>query len=105
LGKHFGLSRGHLLDWLWQWKCSMIHSYYCGYPGSLAAAGAAVGIPNDKRKMSVGGALIRTFCVPCKPTKTSGGRTRTLPHHEPEKWQTFKLYCAGDVMAEMEIAD
>lgn len=105
LGKYFGLSRGQLLDWLWQWKCSMIHAYYCGYPGSLVAAGEAVGIPSDKKKMSVGGALIRTFCIPQKPTKSNGGRTRTLPHHEPEKWQTFKQYCAGDVMAEMAIAD
>jgi DNA polymerase len=104
LGRYFGLTREQLLSWLSQWKCSMIHAYYCGYPGSLAAAGEAVGIPSDKKKMSVGGALIRTFCVPQKPTKSNGQRTRTLPHHEPEKWQTFKQYCAGDVVAEMEIA-
>jgi len=104
LGRHFGLPRDQLLGWLWQWKCSMIHAYYCGYPGSLAAAGEAVGIAQDKKKMSVGSALIRTFCVPCKPTKSNGGRTRTMPHHEPEKWQTFKHYCANDVMAEMAIA-
>lgn len=105
LGRHFGLPREQLLAWLWQWKCSMIHAYYCGYPGSLAAAGEAVGIPADKKKMAVGGALIRTFCVPQKPTKTNSGRTRILPHHEPAKWQTFKQYCAGDVVAEMAIAD
>jgi len=105
LGRHFGLSRDQLLAWLWQWKCSMVHAYYCGYPGSLAAAGEALGLPQDKRKMSVGGALIRTFCVPQKPTKANGGRTRTLPHHEPEKWQLFKQYCAGDVAAEMAIAE
>jgi len=105
LGRHFGLSRDQLLAWLWQWKCSMVHAYYCGYPGSLAAAGEALGLPQDKRKMSVGGALIRTFCVPQKPTKANGGRTRTLPHHEPEKWRLFKQYCAGDVAAEMAIAE
>lgn len=53
--------------------------------------------------MGVGGSLIRTFCVPCKPTKANGQRTRTLPHHEPEKWELFKQYCIGDVVAEMEI--
>jgi len=105
LGRHFSLPHDQLLTWLWQWKCSMVHAYYCGYPGSLAAAGEAVGIAQDKKKMSVGGALIRTFCVPCKPTKANGGRTRTLPHHEPEKWQLFKQYCAGDVLAEMAIAE
>ena len=105
LARHFGLQRDQLLTWLSQWKCSMIHAYYCGYPGSLAAAGEAVGISSDKKKLSVGGALIRTFCVPQKPTKSNGGRTRTLPHHEPEKWQTFKQYCANDVYAEMAIAE
>jgi len=105
LGRHFGLLRDQLLAWLPQWRCSMIHAYYCGYPGSLAAAGEAVGIPADKKKLSIGGALIRTFCVPQKPTKANGGRTRTLPHHEPEKWQLFKQYCAGDVAAEMAIAE
>lgn len=105
LGRHFGLPHDQLLTWLWQWKCSMVHAYYCGYPGSLAAAGEAVGIAQDKKKMSVGGALIRTFCVPCKPTKANGGRTRTLPHHEPEKWQLFKQYNAADVEAEMAIAE
>lgn len=109
LSKHFGLLQGlepvQHLHWLNQWRCSMVHAYYCGYPGSLAAAGEAVGIPSDRKKMSVGGALIRTFCVPCKPTKSNGGRTRTLPRHEPEKWQTFKEYCAGDVYAEMAIAE
>lgn len=105
LGRHFGLPRDQLLAWLWQWKCSMVHSYYCGYPGSLAAAGEALGLPQDKKKMSVGGALIRTFCVPQTPTKSNGYRTRTLPHHEPEKWQLFKEYNANDVYAEMAIAE
>jgi len=112
LAQHFNLTRDQYTRWLNQWRCSMIHAYYCGYPGSLAAAGEAAGIPGDKKKMAVGGALIRTFCIPQKPTKTrlgltksNGGRTRILPHHEPEKWQTFKQYCAGDVTAEMAIAD
>lgn len=86
-----------------QWRCTQVHGLYCGYPMGLAALGEAMGIPQDKRKLSTGGALIRTFCVPCKPTKSNGMRTRTLPHHEPEKWQLFKQYCAGDVVAEMEI--
>lgn len=90
--------------WLPQWRCTMVHGLYCGYPAGLAAVSAAVGLPEDKRKMGTGAALIRTFCVPCEPTKANGNRTRTLPHHEPEKWQLFKEYCKQDVVAEMEIA-
>jgi DNA polymerase len=105
LSQHFGLPREQLLTWLWQWKCSMIHSYYCGYPGGLEKAGEALGLPQDKKKISVGGALIRTFCIPQTPTKSNGYRTRTLPHHEPEKWLLFKQYNAGDVVAEMAITE
>ncbi|WP_309479119.1 DNA polymerase [Brevibacillus agri] len=86
-----------------QWRCTQVHGLYCGYPAGLAAVGEAIGIPQDKRKLGTGGALIRAFCVPTKPTKSNGYRTRTLPHHEPEKWQLFKEYCMGDVIAEMEI--
>ncbi|MFL0197364.1 DNA polymerase [Clostridium sp. WILCCON 0269] len=86
-----------------QWRCTMIHGLYCGYTAGLAATGKALGLPEDKRKMGIGKALIRTFCVPCKPTKSNGHRTRTLPHHEPEKWSLFKEYCIQDVVTEMEI--
>jgi len=86
-----------------QWRCTMMHGLYCGYTAGLAATAVALGLPEDKRKMGIGGALIRTFCVPCNPTKNNGFRTRTLPHHEPEKWQLFKKYCGQDVVTEMEI--
>jgi len=86
-----------------QWRCTMIHGLYCGYTAGLEATAIALGLPEDKRKMSVGSALIRTFCVPCKPTKANNYRTRTFPHHEPEKWQLFKKYCCQDVITEMEI--
>ena len=86
-----------------QWRCDMVHSLYCGYPASLDAAGKAVGLPQDKQKLNSGKALIRYFCVPCKPTKTNGGRTRNLPQHDPARWQLFKEYCKQDVVTEMEI--
>lgn len=86
-----------------QWRCTQVHGLYCGYPMGLGQLGEAMGIPQDKRKLGTGGALIRTFCIPTMPTKSNGQRTRTLPHHEPEKWQLFKQYCAGDVVAEMEL--
>ena len=86
-----------------QWECTMVHALYNGYPSGLAATGNAIGIPEDKKKMAVGKALIRYFCIPCKATKTNGGRTRNLPHHEPEKWELFKTYCIQDVEAEYAI--
>lgn len=86
-----------------QWECSMLKASYCGYPASLEAAGQALGLAADKAKLSTGKALIRYFCLPCKPTRSNGFRTRNLPHHEPEKWELFKEYCLGDVRAEQEI--
>lgn len=86
-----------------QWRCSMAHALYCGYPGSLEGAGAAIGLPQDKRKLDTGKALIRYFCIPCKPTKSNGGRTRNYPRHDPDKWRLFKEYNAQDVEAEREI--
>ena len=72
---------------IYQWRCTMVQGLYCGYPAELSAIGEALGLSEDKRKLTTGKALIRYFCVPCKPTKTNGGRTRNLPHHEPEKWE------------------
>ena len=86
-----------------QWKCTMAHALYCGYAAGLAAAGDAIGLPEDKKKLSVGRALIRYFCVPCQPTKANGGRTWNLPRHAPEKWNLFKEYNAQDVVSEHEI--
>lgn len=86
-----------------QWRDTMLHGLYCGYPASLDAAGRALGLPEDKQKLNTGKALIRYFCVPCKPSKANGQRTRNLPHHDPERWRLFKEYNAQDVVTEMEI--
>lgn len=88
---------------LTQWRCTMAHGLYCGYTAGLDATGKAIGLPQDKRKLSTGKALIRYFCVPCKPTKANGGRTWNLPKHAPEKWELFKEYCKQDVVTEHEI--
>ena len=86
-----------------QWKCTMIHGLYCGYTAGLDATGKAIGLPQDKQKLTTGKALIRYFCVPCKPTKSNGGRSWNLPKHAPEKWKLFKEYCVQDVVTENEI--
>ena len=86
-----------------QWRCTMFHGLYCGYTAGLDATGKALGLPQDKQKLNTGKALIRYFCVPCKPTKANGQRTRNLPQHDPDKWELFKEYCMQDVVTEMEI--
>lgn len=86
-----------------QWHCTMVHALYCGYPGSLDAVGKAMELPQDKRKMAAGKALIRYFCIPCKPTKANGGRLRNYPRHDKGKWNLFKEYCRQDVETERTI--
>ncbi|RKO63237.1 DNA polymerase [Caldibacillus debilis] len=88
---------------LHQWQCTMVHGLYCGYTAGLDATAKALGLPQEKQKMSVGKALIKLFCTPTEPKKSNGFRTRTLPHHEPEKWELFKQYCIQDVEVEKEI--
>ena len=83
------------------WRCTMVWAAYLGLPRSLEDAGAVLGL--EKQKLSEGKELIRYFCVPCKPTKANGGRTRNLPEHDREKWERFKAYNLRDVEAEMQI--
>lgn len=97
------LNRAGYTTLIEQWRCTMIHGLYCGYPAGLERAGEAIGLPQDKRKLTVGKALIKYFCIPCKPTKTNGGRPWNLPKHAPEKWELFKEYCMQDVVTESEI--
>lgn len=88
---------------LTQWRCTMIHALYCGYPASLNAAGEAMNLPQDKKKLGIGKALIRFFCVPCKPTAKNGLRTRNLPKHDLQRWELFKEYCRQDVVTERTV--
>lgn len=85
------------------WKCSMVWSAYMGLPLSLEGVGAVLNL--DNQKMKEGRDLIRYFCVPCKETKTNGGRTRNLPSHAPDKWNLFKSYNKRDVEVEMAIQE
>lgn len=83
------------------WRCSMVWASTLGLPRSLESVGAVLGL--EKQKLTEGKDLIRYFCVPCKPTKANGGRTRNLPGHDPEKWERFKAYNLRDVETEMQI--
>ncbi|WP_418750008.1 DNA polymerase [Frisingicoccus sp.] len=83
------------------WHCSAVQAAMLALPRSLEDVGAVLGL--EKQKMKEGKDLIRYFCVPCKSTKSNGGRTRNLPCHAPEKWELFKTYCKRDVDVEKAI--
>ena len=83
------------------WRCSLVWGAYMGLPLSLEGIGKVLKLENQK--MAEGKALIRYFCVPCKPTKANGGRTRNLPEHDPVRWSTFIAYNKRDVETEMAI--
>ena len=96
------------------WFCTMAHGLYCGYTAGLGATGEAMGLPQDKRKLGIGAALIRKFCVPGKekPAPLVDGlmveedtltKVRRRIAAEPEKWELFKEYCKQDVETEREI--
>ena len=91
---------GHWLDPR-QWRCTMVMAAYLTLPGRLADAAVALG--TTEKKMEEGKDLIRYFSVPCKPTKTNGGRTRNLPADAPEKWAVYRQYNAQDVETERAI--
>jgi len=84
-----------------QWECTMIKAAMLGLPLSLGKVAEVLQI--QSQKMLIGMQLIRYFCIPCKPSATNGGRTRNLPHHDPAKWTTFKLYNKVDVETERGI--
>ena len=85
-----------------QWECTLVLAAQMGLPLSLDGVSDVMLSP-DKAKLKEGKALIRYFCVPCKPTISNGGRTRNLPEHNPTKWELFKGYNKRDVLAENEI--
>ncbi|EHN13416.1 DNA polymerase [Clostridium sporogenes] len=84
-----------------QWRCSAVHALTLGLPTSLEKVAKCMNL--EQQKMNEGKALIRYFSMPCKSTKANGGRTRNLPEHDREKWNTFKIYCRQDVEVERAI--
>ena len=86
-----------------QWRCTMFHATYLGLPAGLGMTGKAIGISEDKKKLTTGNRLIQYFSVPCKPTKSNGGRTWNDPHHDLDKWELYREYNMQDVGAEYTI--
>ncbi len=85
------------------WYCTAVQAAELALPLSLADVGSVLGL--ERQKMTEGKELIKYFCVPCKPTKSNGNRTRNRPCHDINKWETFKKYCMRDVDVERQIAD
>lgn len=83
------------------WQCTMVWAASLSLPLKLATAAQA--LKTAQQKDSVGERLIRYFSIPCKPTKSNGGRTRNLPEHAPDDWKLFKSYCIQDVETERDI--
>ena len=84
-----------------QWRCTAVMAAYLTLPSRLADV--AVALKLSQQKMEEGKDLIRYFSVPCKPTKTNGGRTRNMPADAPEKWALYKKYNAQDVVTERAV--
>lgn len=85
------------------WYCTMVHASMCGLPLSLKQVGEALHLAEDKKKLTCGANLIRYFCMPCRPTKANGGRTRNMPCDDPEGWEEFIRYNRQDVETERVI--
>jgi DNA polymerase len=85
-----------------QWRCTAVRAAMAGLPSGLDNVARTLGL--SQQKDASGKALIKYFCLPCKPTKTNGMRTRNLPQHDLFRWDEFKKYCAQDVVVEREIA-
>lgn len=96
IGRFFGIDLP-----IEQWECTLVKSAMVGLPLSLGTVSKVLKL--EQGKMEAGKALIRYFSLPCKPTRTNGGRTRNLPRHDIDKWQFFTEYCIRDVEVERAI--
>lgn len=85
------------------WRCSEVQAAMLGLP--LHLEGVAKVLNLGTQKMTEGKALIRYFCLPCRPTAANGGRKRNLPSDAPEKWELFKQYNIRDVEVELAIKE
>ena len=102
LSRYLKLPEGEYLN-PQSWYCTAVQTAELALPLSLADVGSVLGL--ERQKMTEGKELIKYFCVPCKPTKSNGNRTRNRPCHDINKWETFKKYCMRDVDVERQIAD
>ncbi|WAX17342.1 hypothetical protein PM93P1_00020 [Parabacteroides phage PM93P1] len=84
-----------------KFMCTANMALYTGLPASLEMVSKILKLKEGK--LGTGKDLIKYFSVPCRPTKVNEGRTRNLPEHAPDKWESFKEYLKYDVLSEREI--
>lgn len=85
-----------------RWRCTMVHAYARGFSGGLADVGEQIGIPKDRAKLMIGSRLIKKFCSPRKPSKSTPDRYLTKETARDD-WNLFLIYNRQDVAAEREI--
>jgi len=83
-------------------ECDMVHAMSLALPGSLAAAGTALGMDASVLKDPIGSRLINKFSKPRRPT-SSKPRARETQETDPENWALFEGYCKRDVESEREV--
>ncbi|WAX17791.1 hypothetical protein PM682P6_00030 [Parabacteroides phage PM682P6] len=84
-----------------KFMCTANMALYTGLPASLEMVSQILKLKEGK--LGTGKDLIKYFSVPCRPTNVNEGRTRNLPEHAPDKWESFKEYLKYDVLSEREI--
>ena len=100
LSRHLGYPTGNYLEPI-SWRCSMTWSAYMGLPLSLQGVGTVLGL--EKQKLTEGKELIKYFCQPCTPTKSTDRRTLNMPTDAPDKLEAFKAHNKRDIEVEMQI--
>lgn len=78
-----------------QWKCTMVRAARMGLPLALGQCGEVLKLADGK--MAEGKTLIRFFSMPGR------NGVRHLPSAAPDRWETFKKYCARDVDVEQAL--
>lgn len=76
-----------------QWRCTMVQAAYWGVPGSLRQVADVLGL--SERKDARGRKLVKGFSQPMHDGQP--------PLFCGEDWETFKEYCAQDVVVEREV--
>lgn len=83
-----------------RWRDTMVKALAHGLPGKLDTLCEVLGLPQDQRKLKVGGQLINRFCKPQPAARTLRRATRGT---HPEEWALFVEYAGADIVAMREI--
>lgn len=79
---------------LHRWRDTMVQAYAHSLQGALDKLGTILGVPQDKKKMTEGKALIQLFCKPRPKNQTIRRATRET---HPREWATFIDYADHDI--------